>query len=219
MLSQELFTSPSPVHSRPMNIPPNLQPILFIAGIALVSWVLLKRNGRQVELNRRDSRKFDTKPAPNSITNAGPLTGLSMGNAPTEISRWTIDLYDQMRDWQGELQTKSAVLQSLLQMAREETERLERRIEELRETSRPQPTSLSDKSETASENATTGKLETEARHVSEPEATAPFIEPALLQRCHRMAELGLSTGEVAQRLGRSFADTEFMLSLKLLKSS
>jgi hypothetical protein len=136
-----------------------------------------------------------------------------LNNAPPEISRWTIELYDQMLDWQGEMQSQSVVLQSLLRMAHEETARLERRIVELRE-------ELG-----AGERGSVWQRENHSglRRVAEERsshvASKPFIDPLLMEKAYRLDDEGKSIAEIAARLGRSQGDTEFLLSLKPISHS
>jgi hypothetical protein len=191
-----------------MLIPPHIQPILYVVALGAVCWMLMKRNGGRLERNRRENQRFDTRPTPNSIANTPPSSALALNNSPAEVNRWTIELYDQMRDWQGELQSQSVVLQSLLKVAHEETARLEQCIAELR-------TELG--TATGRQNR---KLDLESDFAyantqrSSQAATIPFLDPQLLGKAHRLADEGKSISEIAARIGKSAADTEFLLSLK-----
>jgi len=191
-----------------MLIPPHIQPILYVVAMGAVCWMLMKRNGSRLERNRRENQRFDTRPTPNTITNAPPSSALALNNSPTEVNRWTIELFDQMRDWQGELQSQSVVLQSLLRVAHEETARLERCIAELRS---ELGTSVRQENKT---------LWAESYFVSsssakpQTETAAPWLDPLLLQKTYRLADEGKSITEIAARIGKSPADTEFLLSLK-----
>lgn len=195
-----------------MLIPPHIQPILYVVAMGAVCWMLMKRNGGRLERNRRENQRFDTRPTPNTITNAPPSSALALNNAPAEVNRWTIELFDQMRDWQGELQSQAMVLQSLLKVAHEERDRLERCIAELRSelgtAGRP-------------ENRMTGAESDFVSYSSarpRPEAAVPLLDPILLQKTYRLADEGKSVTEIAARIGKSAADTEFLLSLKPTKN-
>lgn len=186
-----------------MNIPSHIQPILYVVAMAAVCWVLMKRNGIRLEKSRRESRRFDTRPTPNTITNAAPSSAMALNNSPAEVSRWTIELFDQMRDWQGELNSKSLVLQSLLKMAQEETARLEQCIAELRNAS----------ASTGQPRATPDTYpETVSYDVRSSLHSIPLIDAQLIERAQRFAAQGMSTGEIAQRLKKSIGDTELLLS-------
>lgn len=196
-----------------MLIPPHIQPILYVVAMGAVCWMLMKRNSGRLEKNRRENQRFETRPTPNQISN-GPLSSaLALNNAPAEVSRWTIELYDQMRDWQGELQSKSIVLQSLLKVAQEETARLEQRIAELRnelgtETRRADP--WSDTKSSSVYGSPT---------MSAVAATSPWIDSQLRDQVYGLADEGKSISEIAVRMGKSAADIEFLLSLKPIRST
>lgn len=191
-----------------MLIPPHIQPILYVVAMGAVCWMLMKRNSGRLERNRRENNRFDTRPTPNTIANAAPSSALALNNSPAEVNRWTIELFDQMRDWQGELQSKSIVLQSLLKMAQEETARLEARIAELQ-----------NESSSTTRNA---YARTQAQydfaygtnHRPAEVSKVPFIDPQLLHNVNRLADEGKSLTEIAARIGKSTADAEFLLSLK-----
>jgi hypothetical protein len=196
-----------------MLIPPHIQPILYVVAMGAVCWMLMKRNGGRLERNRRENQRFDTRPTPNTITNTPPSSALALNNSPAEVNRWTIELFDQMRDWQGELQSQAVVLQSLLKVAHEERDRLERCLAELRS---ELGTSVRQENKT---------LWAESDFVSyssarpRPEAAAtPWLDPLLLQKAYRLADEGKSITEIASRIHKSPADTEFLLSLKPTKN-
>jgi|GEM_PF-3597779 len=191
-----------------MLIPPHIQPILYVVAMGAVCWMLMKRNSGRLERNRRQNNRFDTRPTPNTITNAAPSSALALNNAPAEVSRWTIELFDQMRDWQGELQSKSIVLQSLLKMAQEETARLEARLAELRDES------YSGSRSPVRRAAARYELDYATDNRSNYASTTPFFDPQLVERAYRLADEGKSLSEIAARLGKSSADTEFLLSFR-----
>jgi len=196
-----------------MLIPPQIQPILFIVAIGAISWFLIKRNSGRIEKSRRENQRFDTRSSPNTISNAPPTSALALNNAPPEISRWTMELYDQMRDWQGEMQSQSVVLQSLLRIAHEETARLEQRIVELRE-----ELGAGKRGSVGQRGNSSGPLHvTEERSL--PVVSEPFIDPQLMEKAFRLDDEGQSVAEIAARLGRTQGDTEFLLSLKPISHS
>ena len=172
--------------------------------MAAVCWILMKRNGNRLEKSRRESRRFDPRPTPNTISNAAPSSAISLNNSPAEVSRWTIELFDQMRDWQGELNSKSLVLQSLLKMAQEETARLEHCIAELRSApgSIGQPRAMPEAYPEMVAYETRSSLH-----------SIPLIDSQLIERAHRFARQEMSIAEIAKRLKKSIGDTELLLSL------
>jgi hypothetical protein len=195
-----------------MVLPAEFQPLLFVAGIAFASWFLMRQIGRQQETYRKESRRFRSE-ATSSITAApAPNSGVFLNHAPDEITRWSVELLDQVRSWEGELQTKAAVLQSLVQIAREESERLEARIEQLRMLEfTNDPISIPSDSELPVSQFAAGQ--------KEHDSVDKLIDPSLLLRSHQLSEQGFSMAEIAQRIGCSLADTEFLLSLQKWEKS
>lgn len=187
-----------------MGLPAEFQPLVFVAGIAIASWFLMRQIGRQQETYRKESRRFRNDATTNNPNSTAPNSGVFLNHAPDDITRWSVELLEQVRSWEGELQTKAAVLQSLVQMAREESERLEARIEQLRQIEFPNdPLTNSEDSDSASSQ-------------KECASEDQLIDRSLLLRSHQLDDQGFSLTEIAQRIGCSIADTEFLLSLRKL---
>lgn len=195
-----------------MGLPAEFQPLLFVAGIAIASWFLMRQIGRQQETYRKESRRFRSDATSSIPASPAPNSGVFLNHAPDEITRWSVELLDQVRSWEGELQTKAAVLQSLVQMAREESERLEARIEQLRTLESPHdPLRIPAAGELPS-----GKLTASKR---EDDSANELIDHSLLLRTHQLSDQGFSMAEIAQRIGCSVADTELLLSLQKWEKS
>lgn len=195
-----------------MGLPAEFQPLLFVAGIAIASWFLMRQIGRQQETYRKESRRFRSETTSSLPNTTAPSSGVFLNHAPDEITRWSVELLDQVRSWEGELQTKAAVLQSLVQMAQEESERLEARIEELRRLELPNsPIRASEASEFPTYPS--------AAHQKQSDSTDDLIDRSLLLRSHQLSDQGFSMSEIAQRIGCSIADTEFLLSLQKWEKS
>ncbi|MEY4568022.1 MAG: hypothetical protein RLY14_2992 [Planctomycetota bacterium] len=195
-----------------MGLPAEFQPLVFVAGIAIASWFLMRQIGRQQETYRKESRRFRSEATSSPSNATAANSGVFLNHAPDEITRWSVELLDQVRSWEGELQTKAAVLQSLVQMAREESERLEARIEQTRTRELPNdPISTSKESE----------FSTSPYAASQREAASAneLIDRSLLLRSLQLSEQGFSMTEIAQRIGCSVADTEFLLSLQKWEKS
>ncbi len=107
---------------------------MFLAGIALLTMVLLRRYYRRHGRRRstRNSSRGNNKPVSRS-----PESLRSLSTAPTDVLRWHVEMYETAREMKAELDTKMRLLQSLTAQARQEAERLEQilaRIELSRET-------------------------------------------------------------------------------------
>ena len=100
-----------------------MQPqLLLVAGFIMLGWVLARRQLRmRARVNRdartanRELRKIRTHTEP-----AVPLC-----DAPAETQRWQAALFDLQRELKADLDTRIAIVQSLLRQADERIARME----------------------------------------------------------------------------------------------
>lgn len=100
----------------------SLQAILmFVAGIALLTTILLRRTYRQVgRRNRRyDSRPIDTQPRPENA-----WSGAKADNSAT-LERQKVELAEFTRDANGQIDTKIRMLRQLIAQSEKQIERME----------------------------------------------------------------------------------------------
>ncbi|MEX0824877.1 MAG: hypothetical protein WD119_01860 [Pirellulaceae bacterium] len=96
--------------------------LMMLAGIILLGWVLMRRQMKARKRSWREDRqqhKAMGKLA-RQETHAVPLAG-----APVETLRWQAELFDLQRELKAELETKIAVVQTLLRQVDQRIERLE----------------------------------------------------------------------------------------------
>ncbi len=94
---------------------------LFLAVmVAITSWLMLR-----VFLKRRIDSRF--KP-PTEGQSAAPLVG-----APKDVSRWQVEMHDLARDLSAQMDSKMSALQHLIRQAADESERLERALNEAKQ--------------------------------------------------------------------------------------
>jgi hypothetical protein len=105
---------------------------MLLAGVALLVWVLLrrvygKRGSRPKSRIAPQSHAWRAKKSPPSDRDdrRQPLI-----DAPPEILRWQVEMHETARDLKAELDTKIHVVQTLVGMAREESQRLEAVIDQ-----------------------------------------------------------------------------------------
>ncbi len=81
---------------------------------------------------RRSSRHFGrggkAYEAPHRVSKLQDDRDLALADAPPEINRWQVEMYELSREMKGELDTKMAVLQILIRNASEAAERLEQAL-------------------------------------------------------------------------------------------
>ncbi|TWU45554.1 hypothetical protein Q31b_07290 [Novipirellula aureliae] len=85
--------------------------LLMLAGFVLLGWVLARRTLRMRKRVNQDTRaaKAALKTIREHKEPAVPLC-----NAPPEIQRWQVAMYDTQRELTAELDTRIAIVQSLL---------------------------------------------------------------------------------------------------------
>jgi len=107
---------------------------MLLAGVALLVWVLLrrvyrKRGGRSKSRIAPPSRVRPVSKSPGADRDE---TRQPLIDAPPEILRWQVEMHETARDLKAELDTKIHVVQTLVGMAREESQRLEAVIDQSR---------------------------------------------------------------------------------------
>lgn len=104
---------------------------MLLAGIALLVWVLMRRVIRKRKGTPQARFGSSMQPAHSrrsSSTTKGAHQPLI--DAPRELIRWQVDMHDTARDLKAELDSKIHIVQTLVRMAREESDRLEAAIAE-----------------------------------------------------------------------------------------
>lgn len=95
--------------------------LMFIAGIALLTGILLRRTYRQVGRKRKkfDSRPIDTQPRPQHRWDGAQRDSAAV------IERQKVELAEMSRDINGQLDTKILVLKDLIAQSQQQIERME----------------------------------------------------------------------------------------------
>lgn len=146
---------------------------MLLCGIALLIWVMFRRNIRSRQIRRREDLelKVDRKK-----WQARHDTGAPLADAPVDVARWQSGMFDLQRELRAELDTKIAVVQSLVRMADQRIEALSR---------------LSVSSEAG--------LRLQA------------------ERVESLDRAGKTPPEIAEQVGMSVGDVEFLLSISVVR--
>lgn len=99
--------------------------LMMLAGIILLGWVLMRRQMRARKKSRSEARQQHkaVRDMRQQHSHGVPLAG-----APVETLRWQGEMFDLQRELKAELETKIAVVQSLLRLADQRIERLETHV-------------------------------------------------------------------------------------------
>lgn len=100
---------------------------MFLAGVALLLLILLRRSYRYYGRRRRPglSDKYLT-----TVSRPKP-ENRSLSTAPPDVLTWHVEMHETARDLKAELDSKMRALQLLIGQARQESERLEQLLTQL----------------------------------------------------------------------------------------
>jgi hypothetical protein len=105
--------------------------MMLLAGISLMIWVLFRRNIRA----RRNRRRQDAELRVERKKWAARATsGAPLADAPADVARWQSGMFDLHRELRADLDTKIAVVQSMVRLADQRIETLRNLNEERLET-------------------------------------------------------------------------------------
>ncbi len=90
---------------------------MMMAGLVILGWSLTRQylKGRRRRLEQDVQQVRDMRQLPERA----PVSGLPLATAPRETQRWQVEMLDLQRELKAELDTKIAVVQTLLRQADE----------------------------------------------------------------------------------------------------
>jgi hypothetical protein len=95
--------------------------LMMVGGFVMLGWVLARR---QIRMRRRVNQ--ETRVANTAIQKMRDHRGpsLPLSNAPVETQRWQVAMFDLQRELKAELDTRIAVVQTLIRQVDERLEKL-----------------------------------------------------------------------------------------------
>lgn len=95
--------------------------LMFLAGIALLTGLLMRRSYRHFGGRRQkfDTRPIDAQPRPPKTPN------IAMHDSATTLERQKVELAQMSRDVNGQLDTKILILRDLIARSEKQIERME----------------------------------------------------------------------------------------------
>jgi len=193
----------------PTAIPPvpfsgdSISTILLLAGMALLTLILLRRWARYFGKTRktngspRNHRRRGGSGRPSSI----PLS-----DAPPEVSRWHVEMHEIMRDMKAELDSKMVALKELTRQADERTAALRSAIE------RAERLGIGVKHPLERiESLAGGEVLPQA---PPPETRELAGDRRARQRIVSLAATGATARDIAETTGVPLGDVELVLSLE-----
>ena len=176
--------------------------LMLVAGMVVLMWVVFRQRNR----NRRASKSTPVgRLEPYQSQTLSPLA------APPEAIRWQVEMHETARDLKAEIDSKLALLQSLVAMARQESERLEAAIARAERVGLSASRDALEEIETAS--ARIVPLADDALN-SERADHAAWLQASQQRQIFRLADLGHEPSAIAQALEMPLGDVELALSLR-----
>ena len=102
-----------------LNLLPSTPQLILLLAMGLLIMMLWRRSSRHFG---RGGKAYE---APHRVSKLHDDRDLALADAPPEVNRWQVEMYELSREMKGELDTKMAVLQILIRNASEAAERLE----------------------------------------------------------------------------------------------
>jgi len=182
--------------------------LLVLAGVGLAVYLLLRSSAKR----RQEQADEDQRPLAKASTAAA-------ADAPADVLRWQIELYETARDLKAEIDTKFAALQALALLARQESQRLETALARVAEVTTPHARHSLAAIESLGDSA---QLDNRERlpAVAAQMPTHNDLRGALfddnrdLVAVANLADQGLSAPEIARRLSLPIGDVELLLNLR-----
>lgn len=173
--------------------------ILFLAGLAVTCGVLLYRTHRQLARQPKGDL-----PSPAGFSQqASPALRAHRLEAPTDVRHWEVEMREIARELTAQLDSKASILQHLIRDARQQADRLEGLL------ARAEGKSVPASSET---DVSPPADRVQARLPSNIHAASPAARRHA--EIYSLADSGLSSAAIANRLGSPIGEVELILGLR-----
>jgi hypothetical protein len=188
--------------------------MLFIAAVALVTWLLLSRSQRYFSQQRH--QEPSSRPS--------PIAGFEKRGHNLDVSeaaaRWEVQMYDTARELSAQLDSKMSALQALIADA----DRAAARLEAALGSHPPAIPRVSCSQETAGKVKTTGQTESQKSlsgidlstlQTPLPSGPAPLpIQDRQRDEIYTLADYGFEPAEIASRVSRPIGEVQLILGLR-----
>lgn len=110
----------------------SMSPWIVVAGLAVVSYLLMRRSYRRIGRSTRLTFK-PTRRSVKLTTGGAENVNAALRNSPQEWRRWEVSMHDTARDLSARLDTKMRALEQLIRMADQATAQLDAKLRERRQ--------------------------------------------------------------------------------------
>jgi hypothetical protein len=175
---------------------PSTPQLILIVALGLMTMVLWRRS------NKHFGRGGKAYEAPHRLSKLDNDRDVALADAPTEVTRWQVEMYELARETKAEIDTKLTVLQVLLRQTNEATARLDQAIR------RAERLGLD---RTRDPLAAIEQWDANAAETPVDEALAP----ADVEAIYRYADQGEAPSAIAMKTGMPLGEVELALSLRV----
>ncbi|MFV1964121.1 MAG: hypothetical protein ACC628_01770 [Pirellulaceae bacterium] len=190
--------------------------LMFTVGVVLMTVILLRRSMRYYR-GRRTGKGARGRPKATAIHDFDRDQPLL--DAPPEVLRWQVEMHEMARGLKAELDSKMGALQVLVQLAREESERLEQAVARAKRLGMSECNDTLAEIERLADRAmadgpdATGALPP----LSNAASGLPGKKTTTRQLIYRLADQGLSAENIAQQAGIAIGEAEMILNLRPIR--
>ncbi len=206
--------------------------LVFLAGLGLMSMVLLVRSRRYFRQATRRASAQAARPSSVEPASSSKVAGQrTIGGPPREYEQWEVAMHDLARDLTGQLDSKIRVLELLIRQADEAAARLERasgagagprssvssaaRDQALR----PSPEAIGGQKSMRDAVIDLQRPKRSAeRNASPPpkpkDASFQIAGNPRFERIYALADAGMSVTTIANQIGSQVGEVELILSLR-----
>ncbi len=190
--------------------------LMFLAGIVLLTLILLKRwhryygrRGRKATTEKQSAHDFGRQ-------ESRPL------NSPPELLRWQVEMHETARDLKAELDSKMSAIQALVGIAREECQRLEAAIQRAHQLGLSTRRDTLDEiqqltSQLAAEDSSTRFTDNVTNSFESSKGGPPSASAFPIGRraaIYALADEGHSPTSIAEQIGTPIGDVEIVLGTR-----
>jgi len=105
----------------------SLAVVPFIAGVALLTWILMKRSFRYFGNRRRNNKTSPIERVPRPTSKWDGV----QRDALAQVERQKVEMHEMTRDLNGQLSSKIIILEQLISDSQRQIDRLEQLLEKV----------------------------------------------------------------------------------------
>lgn len=193
--------------------------LLFLGGLGLLIYILMRRSFRFF------TRRAEAGAALPRVSQTQSKTNQPLHDAPPELARWQVEMYDTTRAYKAEIDSKLCLLQILVGRAQRESQRLEAALARAEALGLPvRRDALAQIEALASQpvgNTAAAQFRTASDSCLVGSATSGALPGSSEQRrrIYSLADENRPLADIADRVGLPLGEVEMLLGLRTSETS